>query len=403
MIKGDNLDALKLLYSSYKEKIKLIYIDPPYNTKTKRLYKDNFTVSEKNGEFFSALEEFTKNDTHTGWLAFMMPRLLIARDLLREDGVIFISIDDNEQAQLKILMDAIFGADNFIAQVVWEKRYANQNTAKYVSVNHEYILVYKKSEALEELNGLPRSEKNNSTYTTNLDNDPRGLWQSIDFSCMGKSNKYDIINPAGKKCIPPAGRGWGCNEKKYKELLADNRIWFGKNGDTVPRLKRFLHEVRQYVVCPSIWQCRKDDANSVGHTDLFTRELQKLFNGEKVFDFPKGTKLIKHILQLGSSPKDDDIILDFFAGSGTTGHAVLEKNLEDKQAAIAAGEDPTLVGNRKYIMVQLDEKIDESKNSRFKTVFDICHERLQRAGNKINIEKGDITLDTEFEILDLTC
>ena len=350
LIKADNLDVLYAMQDVYKNKIKLIYIDPPYNTKIKRNYKDNFL-------------------NHENWLNFMYPRIALARELLRDDGIIFVSIDDNEQAQLKILMDGIFGSNNFIGQVVWERSFASKNIEKFISTNHEYILIYKKSEALEKLNGLPRVEKQLKFYN-NLDNDPRGRWCRILFTVMGNGNRYEITNPAGKKCIPPSGTGWRYNEKKYKELLEDNRVWFGKDGTGTPYYKKFLSEVSDNVVCPSIWQCRKDDDNSVGHTYEATVKLRELFNGEKVFDFPKGTRLIKHMLQIATKPEDNDIILDFFAGSGTTGHAVLEKNLEDK-------------GNRKFILIQNDEK---SIHKDYNSIFDVCNERLKRAYKQNNLE-----------------
>ncbi len=373
LIKGDNLDVLHSIQKTHKEKIKLIYIDPPYNTKSKKQYKDKFT--------------------HEKWLEFMYPRLVLARDLLRDDGIIFISIDDNEQAQLKILMDDIFCSNNFIGQVVWESA-VTKNDEKYISKNHEYILVYRKSENLQKLNGLTRTEKQNKAYK-NRDNDPRGVWMSDNFTCCSKGYRYEIITPTGKKYYPSKTRDWRCSEKKYKELLADNRVWFGKDGNNKPTYKRFLNEVQDYLVCPSIWQ-----STNVGMSG--TKELEKIFDKEKVFSYPKGTKLIKHMLQIATKPEDDDIILDFFAGSGTTGHAVLEKNLEDKKKAIEENLDPSTVGNRKYIMVQLDEAVNDKKdkNSRFETIFDICHERMIRVMDKIKQENSNIELDIGFKVFD---
>jgi adenine-specific DNA-methyltransferase len=370
LIKGDSLPVLKSLKPHLYGKVKLIYIDPPYNTKKKTaLYNDT--------------------RSHEEWFEFMKSRLEVVRDLLRDDGIIFISIDDNAQAQLKILMDSIFRASNFISQVVWESS-TGKNDQRYISRNHEYILIYKKSSDLKRLIGLPRTEKQNKRYK-NPDNDPRGVWKPDNFTCCGKGYRYEITIPSGKKILPDKARGWRCNEEKYKKLLADNRMWFGKDGNNVPSYKLFLSEVQNYIVVPSIWH--NTDVGMSG-----TKELQKLFNGEKVFNFPKGTKLIKHILQIATKPEDNDIILDFFAGSGTTGHAVLEKNLEEKLDAVKNKKDPNQVGNRKYIMVQLDEPI--AGESKFKTIFDICHERMIRVENKLKEENADLyNLNTSLRVL----
>ena len=398
-----------------------------------RLYNDTFSSSKKNGEFFMALEKFIKNDNHTGWLTFMMPRLLIARDLLREDGVIFISIDDNEQAQLKILMDAIFGADNFITMITLEstvtqgmKVKAAQKGGKIVK-NCEYIIVYTKTNHGKKFNPLYTRKKWDTHYSIHYNNGRRQTLLNFLNNCSNfqqLKKKYNIENLTQnlieelyntKKFFKDYIHS--ISDNIYRDAELDIKISAAINQGEIMKYKKYLifknsnNRIRQLLPL----------SKALGNTDDFQpfyglrtikgnlwKEFHKdmmNIDAEGGIKFPNGKKpirLIKHILKLVANPHNDDIILDFFAGSGTTGHAVLEKNLEDKQAAIAAGEDPTLVGNRKYIIVQLDEKIDESKNSRFKTVFDICHERLQRAGNKINAEKGDINIGTDFDFLDLT-
>ena len=383
IIEGDNLPTLKLLQEEYKGRVKMIYIDPPYNTGNKGIYKDKW---HSRGEC-----------KHSGWLNMMYPRLKLARELLRDDGVIFVSIDDHEQANLKLLMDSVFSDKNFISTIIWEKMYAPKNTVKFISNSHDYIICYKKSESLNGFKGLERTEKQNKLYK-NVDNDPRGDWKSDnsscmkkggsrglfksgDFSCMSANNAniYPIINLKGDVKYPPKGRSWRFSKEKFEELKKDNRICFGKDGGGVPRIKRFLSEVQQYIVTQSIWKYEE-----VGHTDSNAKELKGIFNGEAVFDFPKGTKLIKKMIQISTT--NEDIVLDFFAGSGTTGHAVMEMNLENKKKAIENGEDPELVGNRKYIMVQLPEIIDE-KTDAYKAGY-----------KKISEENPDVILDIGFKV-----
>ncbi len=412
IIIGDNLDALKLLKSAYSEKIKMIYIDPPYNTGNDDfIYTDNFRqdyqkilrevglmeIDENGEEIKSESLKFFKNNqgskTHSGWLSFMLPRLKLARDLLKEDGVIFISIDDNECANLKILCDEIFGEDNFVADVVWQRSYSPINLKKHFSNNHDYILTYAKN--IENLHDftLERSEESAKRYT-NADNDERGVWQSSDLSVgpAVERNIYPIFNPYTKQeILPPHGRSWVYSQERLQELIADNRIFFPKNGNGMPRYKRFLNEVKQGVTPMSLWTYQE-----VGHTQDAKREIKEIFDGQALFDTPKPKALLKRILEI--STQENDIILDFFAGSRTTAHAVMELNAEDK-------------GNREFILVQIDEEIKEDKNaydfcknvlkSTKPVVSDITIERVKRAAQKIIQLSKDGGLDLGFKVYTL--
>ncbi|MGL2665252.1 site-specific DNA-methyltransferase [Helicobacter pylori] len=412
IIIGDNLDALKLLKSAYSEKIKMIYIDPPYNTGNDDfIYPDNFRQdyqkilrevglmeTDENGkEIESESLKFFKNTqgsgTHSGWLSFMLPRLKLARDLLKEDGVIFISIDDNECANLKILCDEIFGEDNFVADVVWQRSYSPINLKKHFSNNHDYILTYAKN--IENLHDftLERSEENAKRYT-NADNDERGVWQSSDLSVgpAVERNIYPIFNPHTKQEIyPPHGRSWVYSQERLQELIADDRIFFPKNGNGMPRYKRFLNEVKQGVTPMSLWTYQE-----VGHTQDAKREIKEIFDGQALFDTPKPKALLKRILEI--STQEGDIILDFFAGSGTTAHAVMELNAEDK-------------GNREFILVQIDEEIKEDKSaydfckkelkSAKPVISDITIERVKRAAQKIIESSKGSGLDLGFKVYTL--
>ncbi|MFP6136804.1 site-specific DNA-methyltransferase [Helicobacter pylori] len=412
IIIGDNLDALKLLKSAYSEKIKMIYIDPPYNTTNENfIYPDNFRqdyqkilrevglmeIDENGEEKESESLKFFKNTqgsgTHSGWLSFMLPRLKLARDLLKEDGVIFISIDDNECANLKILCDEIFGEDNFVADVVWQRSYSPINLKKHFSNNHDYILTYAKN--IENLHDftLERSEESAKRYT-NADNDERGVWQSSDLSVgpAVERNIYPIFNPYTKQeILPPHGRSWVYSQERLQELIADNRIFFPKNGNGMPRYKRFLNEVKQGVTPMSLWTYQE-----VGHTQDAKREIKEIFDGQALFDTPKPKALLKRILEI--STQENDIILDFFAGSGTTAQAVMELNAEDK-------------GNREFILVQIDEEIKEDKSaydfcknvlkSAKPVISDITIERVKRAAQKIIESSKDSGLDLGFKVYTL--
>lgn len=310
LIEGDNLAALELLQKTHKGKIDLIYIDPPYNT-----LKEGFTYSD-------ALVD--KNDTfrHSKWCSFMSPRLKIAKNLMAKSSAIFISIDDNEVGALRMLCDEIFGYHNFVANVIWEKKYSPQNDAKWLSDSHDHILVYAKDKEQWKPSLLARTEDMDNRYK-NPDNDPRGVWKAVDFSVKTYSvtGDYTITTPSGRTVNPPSPRCWVTSEARFKELVADNRIWFGKSGNNVPALKKFLTEVQQGSVCKTIWY-----RTEVGDNQEGAQELKEIFDGMGVFTNPKPVRLLERIIEIASKP--NATVLDFFAGSGTTGQAVFKYNAE---------------------------------------------------------------------------
>lgn len=396
-IEGDNLEVLKLLQNSYFNKVKMIYIDPPYNTGNDFIYVDDFAQNideyeEAKGSFDEEGNRLFKNtDTngrfHSDWCSMIYPRLVLARNLLANDGVIFISIDDNEQANLKKICDEVFGEKNFIAQIIWERAYAPVNLKKHFSENHDYIICYAKDIDKAICNGLPRASEANDRYS-NPDNDPRGVWQSDNLSVgpIVQSKIYEIITPSGRKVLPPNGRCWSLDKNKFEEYIKDNRIWFGKDGNNVPRIKRFLSEVKQSVTPMTIWKY-----SEVGHSQDAKQNLKKLFDGKSFFDYPKSVELIKRCIQLYSN--ESSITLDFFSGSATTAHAVMQLNAEDG-------------GKRKFIMVQLPEKTDEKSEAfkaGYKNICEIGKERIRRAGEKIKEEAGlnGQDLDIGFRVLKL--
>ena len=397
-IEGDNLEVLKLLQKSYLGKVKMIYIDPPYNTGNDFVYHDDFAMSadeyaEASGSVDELGNKYIKNmDSngrfHSDWCSMIYPRLMAARTLLTEDGVIFISIDDNEQKDLKNLCDEVFGCNNFLAQVVWERAYSPINLMKHFSPSHDYILCYAKNIDNAICHGIGRSDEANGRYS-NPDNDPRGVWKASDLSVgpAVQENIYTITTPSGRNVEPPAGRSWSLSRKAFRERLEDNRIWFGPNGDNVPAMKRFLSELRKTGITPmTIWK-----HTEVDHSQGATQKLAKLFDGKKYFDYPKPVTLIERCLQLYSDK--DSIILDFFSGSGTTAHAVMQLNAEDG-------------GNRQYIMVQLPEETPEDSEARkagYNTIPEIAKERIRRAGKKIKEESPLTTadLDTGFRVFRL--
>lgn len=395
-IEGDNLEVLKLLQKSYHGKVKMIYIDPPYNTGSDFVYPDNFTDSMGNykvltgqvdseGNAISSNSE-TSGRYHTDWLNMMYPRLKLARNLLAEDGVIFISIDDNEQDNLKKLCNEVFGEGNFIGNIIWQKKFSRANDATYFSTMHDYILCYAKKHISFNTEGwqiglLPRGNEVPEGYS-NPDNDPRGNWTSVVLSAKSGSEKllYKITTPSGRICVPPSGRFWSVNEEKFKALLNDNRIWFGKNGDGTPRQKTFLSEVQNGLRPNTIWL-----HNEVGHNQEGKQETKELFNGIGVFDGPKPVRLLRHICTI-TNMKKTDIILDFFSGSATTAHAVMQLNAEDQ-------------GNRKFIMVQLPELCDEKSEAYKAGYANICEigkERIRRAGEKVKEESGLTAADIDI-------
>ena len=397
-IEGDNLSVLKLLQRSYVGKIKMIYIDPPYNTGNDFIYNDDYTIdrdtwARQSGERDEEGNQYRKNpDTngrfHSDWCSMIYSRLLLSRSLLTDDGVIFISIDDNEVHNLRKICDEVFGQSNFIAQIVWERAFAPVNLMKHFSPSHDYILCYAKQIDLATCHGIPRSEEANARYS-NPDNDPRGVWSSSDIS-VGPAvpeNIYTITTPSGRRVEPPAGRSWRLSSKAFEERLRQNRIWFGPDGNGVPRIKRFLSELRKSGVTPmTLWKYTE-----VGHSQDATKDLAKIFDGKKYFDYPKPVELIKRCISIYSDP--DSIVLDFFSGSGTTAHAVMQLNAEDG-------------GHRKFICVQLAEETPEGSEARkagYKTIPDIAKERIRRAATKIKEENPLATnsLDTGFRVFRL--
>ena len=405
-IEAENLEALKILQKAYAGSVKMIYIDPPYNTGSDSfIYPDKFSESreeyarrvgdtddagylKRDGVFQGAWRKNGKDSGHyhSNWLSMMLPRLHLAKTLLREDGVIFISIDDNEQAQLKLLCDEVFGAENFVEQIIWEKKFSPQNDAKYFSENHDYLICYAKNITELEIKLLPRTEEINARYK-NIDNDPRGAWTSGDLlrKDVQQSGIYTITTPNGTQYNPPSGRSWRVSQTKFIEMVADNRIWFGEDGGNVPRIKRFLSEVQDGTKAISIWKF-----NEVGHNQEASQELRKLFDGDSYFDTPKPIRLIVQTLRLTTN--SDDLILDFFSGSGTTAHAVMQLNAEDG-------------GNRRFICVQLPEETDEKSEARkagFDTIAEIAKERIRRAGRQISdgLQDGS-EIDTGFKVFKL--
>ena len=396
-IEGDNLEVLKLLQESYLGKVKMIYIDPPYNTGNDFIYADDFMRSqEEENEQMGMYDEdenrlFKNTDTngrfHSDWCSMIYSRLMLARNLLTDDGVIFISIDDNVQENLKTMCSEVFGEDNFIAQVVWERAYSPVNLKKHFSESHDYILCYAKNIELAVCNGLPRNAEANDRYN-NPDNDPRGPWTSGDLSVGPRvdSKVDEIISPSGRTILPPSGYCWRLDQKTFEKYKMENRIWFGESGDNVPRIKRFLTDVKQGITPMTIWKY-----SDVGHSQDATKRLKDLFDGKAYFDYPKQVALIKRTLQLYSSK--DSIVLDFFSGSATTAHAVMQLNAEDG-------------GHRKFIMVQLPEKCDEASEAYkagYKNICEIGKERIRRAGDKIKSESPMTTqdLDIGFRVLKL--
>ena len=395
-IEGDNLEVLKLLQRAYLGKVKMIYIDPPYNTGNDFVYEDDFAMSgEEMDEAMGNVDEegnrlrrnLDSNPRyHSDWCSMIYSRLLVARTLLANDGVIFISIDDNEVHHLRKICDEVFGAGNFLAQVVWERAYAPINLMKHFSPSHDYIVCYAKDVDLAKCNGIPRSSEADARYS-NPDNDPRGVWQSDNLSVGPaiEANIYPITTPSGRVVEPPAGRSWSLSANAFAERLRQNRIWFGSDGNGVPRMKRFLSELRKTGVTPmTIWKYEE-----VGHSQDATKALAGIFDGKKYFDYPKPVDLIKRCISLYSSP--DSLILDFFSGSATTAHAVMQLNAEDG-------------GKRKYICVQLPEETPEGSEARkagYNTICEIGKERIRRAGKKIKEEAGLMgqDLDTGFRVL----
>lgn len=394
-IEGDNLEVLKLLHETYLGKVKMIYIDPPYNTGNDFVYEDDFTQSmdeyrENSGQFDDYGNRLVKNmDSngryHTDWLNMIYPRLKLAKDLLTDDGVIFISIDDNEQENLKKCCDEIFGSGNFVAQLIWERAFAPKNDAKYISNSHDYILMYAKKISDFVIGRLPRTEEANARYS-NPDNDPRGVWQSdnLTVKTYSPSGDYPITTPSGRVVEPPAGRCWSLSKKVFLERLQDNRIWFGADGNGVPRIKRFLSELKFDGMAPTSLLFYKD----VGHSQEGSQELIKIMDGG-VFDGPKPTRLLKRLITLSNLDKDS-IVLDFFSGSATTAQALMEMNVEKNTCC-------------KFIMVQVAENANDKKNTGYKNICEIGKERIRRVSKRIKDEKGFVVENINLGFRVLKC
>ena len=398
-IEGDNLEVLKLLQESYLGKVKMIYIDPPYNTGNDFIYADDFKMESEewkveSGEWSEEGDRLFKNtDTngrfHSDWCSMIYSRLLLARNLLTDDGVIFISIDDNEQENLKKICDEVFGGQNFVAQLVWERAFSPKNDARFISNSHDYVLMYAKNITQFVIGRLPRTEEANARYS-NPDNDPRGVWMSSDISVKTYNAEcdYPITAPSGRVIEPPAGRCWSLSKKAFLERLQDNRIWFGPDGNGVPRIKRFLTDLKHEGMAPTSIMFFKD----VGHSQEGAQEVSKLLDGG-FFSGPKPQRLMQRLLTLANL-KTDSVVLDFFSGSASTAHAVLSKNAEDG-------------GHRKFIMVQLPEKCDEKSEAYkagYKNICEIGKERIRRAGEKIlkeQLANNNSTLNSPNSKLDI--
>ena len=395
-IEGDNLEALKILQNTYGGKVKMIYIDPPYNTGHDFIYHDNFhgtrqeelikegAVDEETGERFKMNSE-SNGHFHSDWCSMMYPRLKLARNLLREDGVLFMSIDDNEVVNARKLCDEVFGEGNFVAQLVWQRAFSPKNDARFVSNSHDYVLMVAKNISLFVIGRLPRTEEANARYQ-NPDNDPRGIWSSSDISVKTYNAEcdYPITLPSGRVVEPPTGRCWSLSKKAFLERLEDNRIWFGPDGDGTPRLKRFLTDLKFDGMAPTSIMLHKE----VGHSQEGSQELTKLLEAG-AFDGPKPARLLYRLLILAKT-SSDSVILDFFSGSATTAHAVMKLNAEDG-------------GNRKFIMVQLPEVCaegTEAAKAGYKNICEIGKERIRRAGEKIKEENATTApnLDTGFRV-----
>lgn len=387
-LEGDNLEILKLLRETYLGKVKMIYIDPPYNTGSDFVYEDDFSQSNvqyqnNSGQQDSAGNRLVANlesngRFHTDWLNLIYPRLKVAKDFLSNDGVIVLSIDDGEAQNLRKVCDEVFGAQNFITSVVWQKIHSIKNDAKYFSENHEYAHIYAKDITKVHVNLLPRTEEMNARYL-NPDNDPRGPWQSGDLVASGErtNGHYLVTSPrTGKTFDVPQGKHWVYSQENLEELIATNQVWFGSDGNAFPRKKRFLSEVQSGRTPSTLWL-----SEEVGHNQTATRELKALFDGLKLFDFPKPVDYISHFTRLFTD--SSSLILDFFSGSATTAHAVMKLNAEDG-------------GTRQFIMVQLPEPTDplsEASKAGYINLCEIGKERIRRAGKKILEEQEKTKTD----------
>ncbi|MHB8300451.1 MAG: site-specific DNA-methyltransferase [Dermatophilaceae bacterium] len=393
IIEGENLEVLKLLQKAYYGKVKLIYIDPPYNTGNEFIYPDNFKEGladylkysgqlDDEGFKVSANAE-TDGRYHSKWLSMMYPRLFLARNLLREDGVIFVSIDDHEVHNLRAIMNEVFGEENFIAMFIWEKRTTRENRRAF-SISHDYIVCFARGKIEFELTRglLPLTEAASQRYS-NPDQDPRGEWQSVSLNAQAghgtRAQFYEITTPGRRVLAPPPGRCWSVTRPRLDELIADNRIWFGADGMNVPRLKAFRFEAKEGLTPHTLWR-----ASEVGTNDSAKKYLLDLFGGEATFDTPKPVGLLERIVEIGA-PGSEDIVLDFFAGSGTTGEAVMRVNSKNG-------------GERRYVMVQLPE---QAEGMSAPSIAGDLRRRVRLAGERARsvaptLDSGDSRTDTGF-------
>ncbi|WP_222630693.1 MULTISPECIES: site-specific DNA-methyltransferase [unclassified Rhodococcus (in: high G+C Gram-positive bacteria)] len=392
-IEGDNLDALKLLQESYLGKVKLIYIDPPYNTGRDFIYDDDFAEStheylvrsgQTDGGGNRLVANFDSNGRfHSDWLSMMYPRLKLARNLLTDNGVIFISIDDNEVDNLREIASEIFGAQNFVAQIIWQKVFSPKNSAQWFSEDHDYILVFARNKEHWAPNPLPRTTEMDARYK-NPDNDARGPWASSDLAARNRydAGLYPIETPSGRIIDgPPKGSYWRFSKQRFNELVADGRIWWGASPDSVPRLKRYLSEVSDGRTPQTLWPYAE-----VGHTQDAKKTLLKYVkfeHTENVMNSVKPVQLIQRILQLATSANSEDIVMDFFGGSGTTPHAVLAQNAADG-------------GNRRFIAVQIQEPLTTPEPS-FDSILGMSLERLRNVAAELAV--GTNSLDVGHRLV----
>lgn len=390
-IEGDNLEVLKLLQETYLGKVKMIYIDPPYNTGNDFVYEDDFAQSaayymDNSGQYDEEGNRLVTNTEsngrfHTDWLNMIYPRLKLAKDLLADNGAIFISIDENEMDNLRKICDDVFGESNFIGQFIWQRR-TSPDMRKLVSTAHDYIVTYGKNTGnlSNTINKVRLTEKDAANYS-NPDNDPRGPWASSDFTAQGfrPNQMYEITTPGGAKYTPPEGRCWKNIESEFLKQCEEGRMWFGKDGMGIPRRKTYLSEREG----KNVWTWWPN--SEVGHSQEATQEVKNLFDGHAYFDYPKPVRLLKKIIQIGTH--DDSIVLDFFSGSATTAHAMIQLNAEDN-------------GHRKFILVQLPEMtaIDsDAYKAGYKNICEIGKERIRRAGRKIKEDAG-LTAPADLDI-----
>ena len=402
IIEGDNLEVLKLLQKAYLGKVKMIYIDPPYNTGNDFIYPDNFAESlqtylEYTGQLDAEGKKFSTNTEadgrfHSKWLNMMYPRLFLARNLLHQDGVLFVSIDDNEYPNLRRLLDEVMGEENFVATVIWQKVYAPKNSARHFSEDHDYVLVYAKQAAVWRPRLLNRTQEQDELYK-NPDGDTRGPWMSDNLTARNyySEGEYEVTSPAGRTHSQPRGRYWAIKKSRFLELDRDKRIWWGQDGNGMPRLKRFLSEVKQGVVPQTLWHYEE-----VGHTQDAKKELLDTVafeSSDNVIDSVKPTGLIKRMLQVATEGATGNVVFDFFGGTGTTGQAVLEQNAEDG-------------GNRRFILVQLPEPLAVPE-LKLKTIADVTRARVRNAGVRLTErQSGELEMsaptDAGFRALSLS-